>query len=141
MLTRLERAASDQRLLIEETSHELRTPISVLTTNADVLLADPNPTIELYRDGLERSRAAAARLQASIEELLVAARGRARTIDRRPADLMAIAGSVVDEARALTAPRPNMLTLTGPATAECSIDEPTVRRALSNLVDNAIRYA
>src|SRR5919108_176385 len=59
MLDRLERSAHTQRQLIEETSHELRTPLSVLTTNADVLLADPNPTIDGYRRGLERAKAAA----------------------------------------------------------------------------------
>ena len=59
MLDRLEHAAETQRQLIEEASHELRTPLSVLMTNADVTLAHPDPTIEIYRQGLERSRSAA----------------------------------------------------------------------------------
>lgn len=41
----------------------------------------------------------------------------------------------------LAAPQQIELTLSGPATVECSLDGPTVRRALSNLVDNAVRYA
>ena len=56
----LRHAAETQRRLVEETSHELRTPLSVLVVNADVLLADPDPTLEAYRRGLERSKAAAA---------------------------------------------------------------------------------
>ena len=56
------RAMTLQRHLIEETSHELRTPLSILTTNADVLLANPDPTIEHYRRGLERSPEPFARL-------------------------------------------------------------------------------
>lgn len=87
MLDRLERSADTQRKLIEDTSHELRTPLSVLVTNADVMLAHPNPTVELYREGLERSRSAAHRLRTTISELLVDARGQARMIDRRPTDL------------------------------------------------------
>ena len=141
MLDRLERAVDTQRRLVEETSHELRTPLSVLTTNADVLLADPNPTLGAYRKGLERSRSAAARLQATIDDLLVDARGRARTLDRRPADLVAIARAVVDDARVLAAPKRIALAVTGPPSAVCPVDEPTVRRAVSNLLDNAIRYA
>jgi signal transduction histidine kinase len=141
MLDRLERAADAQRQLIEETSHELRTPLSVLTTNADVLLADPDPTIDAYRRGLERSKAAAARLHATIDDLLVDARGRARTLDRRPADLAAIVRDVADEARVLAAARQIELAVTGPPTAVCSVDAPTVRRAIANLADNAVRYA
>lgn len=141
MLSRLEDAAETQRRLIEETSHELRTPLSVLATNAEVLLAHPNPTVEVYREGLERSKEAAARLQATIDELLVDARGRARTLDRRPADLMAIARDVVEDAQVLATPKGVDLSLTGPASAVCPVDEPTVRRGISNLVDNAVRYA
>ncbi|GAA3419479.1 sensor histidine kinase [Streptosporangium vulgare] len=33
------------------------------------------------------------------------------------------------------------LSVTGPPVAVCSVDEPTMSRAISNLVDNAIRYA
>lgn len=141
MLDRLEHAAAIQRELIEETSHELRTPLSVLATNADVLLAHPAPSVDVYRQGLERSKTAAARLQATIDELLVNARGRARTIDRRAADLMAIARGVVEDAQVLTAPKLIDVVLTGPASAACPLDEATVRRAISNLVANAIRYA
>lgn len=140
MLDRLEHAGDTQRRLVEEASHELRTPLSVLATNADVLLAHPEPTVEVYRQGLERSKAAAVQLQSVIDELLVDARGRARTIDRQPADLMAIVRGVVDDARVLAAPKHVALSLDGPATAVCSIDEQTVRRAVANLVDNAIRY-
>ena len=141
MLGRLELAADTQRQLIEEASHELRTPLSVLTTNADVLLAHPNPSVDVYREGLERSRTAAGRLQATIDELLVDARGRARTIDRQRADVMAVVGGVVDDARVVAAAKQVGLSLDGPPAAACSLDESTVRRAISNLVDNAIRHA
>jgi signal transduction histidine kinase len=141
MLDRLERAAGTQRELIEETSHELRTPLSVLATNAEVLLAHPAPTLAVYREGLERSRSAAARLQATIDGLLVDARGRARTIDRRPADLMAVVHSVVDDARVVASPRGVALSVSGPSSVVCPIDEPTVRRAVANLVDNAVGHA
>lgn len=141
MLDRLESAAQTQRRLVEETSHELRIPLSILLTNADVLLAHPAPTVEIYRHGLERSRTAADRLRRTIEELLVEARGRARTIDRRPADLMAVVRDLIADAGPLADARQVTLTMTGPPAATCRIDAPAVRRAVANLVDNAIRYA
>lgn len=141
MLDRLERAAETQRQLVEEASHELRTPLAVLATNADVVLAHPAATVEDYREGLERSRAAAARLQATIDGLLTEARQRARTLDRRPADLVALVQGVVDEARVLAAGKEVEVMQRGPAEATCSLDGPTVRRAVANLLDNAVRHA
>ncbi len=141
MLDRLEQSATTQQRLIEETSHELRTPLAVLSTNADVLLAHPEPTVELYRQGLERSQAAATRLTATVDGLLVEARGRARTLDRHPADLVAIVQEVVHEARLGATPRSVTLSLGGPPTVVCALDVPMVRRAVANLVDNAVRHA
>ncbi|MGI5145559.1 HAMP domain-containing sensor histidine kinase [Plantactinospora sp. CA-294935] len=141
MLDRLERAADTQRQLVEETSHELRIPLAVLVTNAEVLLTHPEPTVEVYRKGLERSRTAAVRLRATLDELLVDARGRARVLDRQPAELTAIVGRVLEDAGVLAAKRRIRLSVGGPPDASCAVDEPTVRRAVTNLVDNAIRYA
>jgi signal transduction histidine kinase len=138
LLERLERSAETQRRLIEEASHELRTPLSVLSTNAEVLLAHPKPTVELYRQGLDRSRRAADRLRHTIDELLVDARGRARVLDRRPTDLMALARDVAAE---LTVPGRAQVSVTGPAAVECAVDQLTVRRAIANLVANAVRHA
>ncbi|MDN5853151.1 MAG: HAMP domain-containing histidine kinase [Actinomycetia bacterium] len=141
MLERLEYAAHAQRRLIEDASHELRTPLTVLTTNAAVLLEHETPTVELYREGLERSRSAAVRMRTTIDDLLVDARGRARSINRSPTDVMAAARAVTVDARVLAESKDVALHLSGPADVECAVDAPTVQRALANLVDNAIRYA
>jgi two-component system OmpR family sensor kinase len=141
MLERLEHAAQTQRALIEETSHELRTPLAVLATNADVLLRHPAPTLELYREGLERSRAVAARLERTIDDLLVDARGRARTLDRRTGDLVAVARGAIEEAAVLAAARDVAISVDAPPAMPCRLDEPSVARAIANLLDNAIRHA
>jgi signal transduction histidine kinase len=141
MLDRLEAAADTQRRLIEETNHELRLPLAVLMTNADVVLAHPAPTEELYRQGLERSRAAVERLQATIEDLLVDARGRARTITRSPADLVPLVRDLAADARLLAAAKRVGVVVTVPESAVCRVEEATVRRAVANLLDNAVRHA
>jgi len=141
MLDRLEGAADTQRRLIEETSHELRTPLAVLATNAEVALAQPDPTVGSLRQGLERSQGAVARLQATIDQLLAEARGRARTLTHRPADLVAVVRAAVDETGPLAAAAGVELAVTCPDEAVCALDEPTVRRAVLNLLDNAVRHA
>ncbi|MEV0753432.1 MarR family transcriptional regulator [Streptosporangium sp. NPDC050280] len=54
---------------------------------------------------------------------------------------MALVRGVVEHAGVLAAGKEIGLSVTGPSTAVCPVDEPTVNRAISNLVDNAIRYA
>jgi signal transduction histidine kinase len=141
MLARLSDAAELQHRLIEETSHELRTPLAVLSTNADVLLAHPQATVEVYREGLQRSKDTARRLSTIIDELLVDARGRARTVDRRPADLVEIARAALDASRPLAAAREVGLDLDAPGELPCRLDRPSIERAITNLVDNAVRHA
>jgi signal transduction histidine kinase len=141
MLDRLQQAADTQRQLIEETSHELRTPLSVLAANADVVLTQPDPDVTAYREGLERSKAAAERMLRTIEDLLAAARGRARTLDREPSDVVAVVRDVVDEARVLAVAKPVDLVVGSPGSVPASVDPVTVRRAVANLVDNAVAHA
>ena len=141
MLERLEGAADTQRRLVEETSHELRTPLAVLVTNAEVVLSQPDPTEADYRRAIERSVAAADRLRSTVDDLLVDARGRARVIDRQPSELVDLVRGIVDEARVLAAHAEVGVGLAAPASVPIAVDEPTVRRALSNLVGNAVRHA
>jgi signal transduction histidine kinase len=141
MLDRLQRSAEAQQQLIEQTSHELRTPLAVITTNADVVLAHPSPTPAVYREGIERSRAAALRLQSTIDDLLIDARASARTTATAPVDLVAVARDAIAQARPLADAKQITLALTAPDAALCPVDEPSVRRAIGNLLDNAVRYA
>jgi len=141
MLDRLHRAAVSQHQVIDEISHELRTPIAVLVTNADVRLASRDPSLELYREGLEQSRRTADRMLATLERLLVDARGSARSLDRHPADLMEILRGVVAEMTVVGAARDIRVGFTGPPSVTGSWDSTTVARAVTNLVDNALRHA
>jgi signal transduction histidine kinase len=80
-------------------------------------------------------------MRATIDELLVDARGRARAVGRNPADLAAITAEVVETARVLGSGRGVELVIAGAPAVPCRLDEVSVRRALTNLLDNAIRHA
>lgn len=136
----LAEAIALQERLMEETSHELRTPLAVLSNNAQVLLAHPNPTIEVYRQGLERSETVAQRMSETIDSLLVDARGRARTVDRVPTDLVELTGSVVEALGPLATKRGIALVLDAPEAVDAAVDQSSVGRAISNLITNAIQH-
>lgn len=134
------RSLTLQRHLIEETSHELRTPLSVLTANAEVALGDPEPTLESYRAGLERSAVVAERMRRVLESLLVDARGRARTVDRRPTDVTRLVRSSVDSLRPLAEERGLRLDLVDDGPVRARVDPASVERAVTNLVANGLRH-
>ncbi len=134
------RSLTLQRHLIEETSHELRTPLSILTTNAEVLLADPDPTLEGYRRGLERSADVADRMGRVIETLLVDARGRTRVVDRNPVDLARLVRTAVDTHGPLAVEAGITVEVMAEGSVRAKVDPTTVERAVSNLVANGIRH-
>ena len=141
MLDRLHRAATIQRHVVDEVSHELRTPIAVLIANADVRLAGTGADLGWYRDGLEQSRRTAEGMLVTLERLLADARSEARTLDRHPVDLVDLVRGVGAEMTVVGARNQVTVDLTGPDTLTGSWDGPTVARAVTNLVDNAIRHA
>jgi signal transduction histidine kinase len=141
MLDRLRDAALLQRDVLDEISHELRTPIAVLIANADVRLANDGPTTEWLRDGLEQSRRTAGRMGHILERLLVDARGQARSIDRHPADLIELVRGVVEEMEAVGADRHVAVQLTGRDRLVGPWDMAMVAQAVTNVLDNAVRHS
>ncbi|HEV7721807.1 MAG TPA: HAMP domain-containing sensor histidine kinase [Iamia sp.] len=141
MLDRLERAVTTQGALIEEASHELRTPLAVVLTSADVALSHPGPTLDEHRAALERCRAAAQRMRSTVDDLLVEARGRARSLDRQPVDLVALVRTVAADVAVVAVAADVEVVVRGPGALPGAVDEASVRRALANLVDNAVRHA
>ena len=89
MLGRLDAAFDSQRLFVANASHELRTPLSVIRTELEVTLSDPDADVaELRRMG-EVVESAAERAQRLVASLLTLARlqavGRGRAGGRRAA--------------------------------------------------------
>ena len=141
MLARLHLAATQQRQVIDEISHELRTPIAVLVTNADVRLARADPSVEWLRDGLEQSRLTAERMRTVLERLLIDARSDAQAVDRHPADLMDVVRAVVSEVSVVAAAKDVQVSVDGPAHVSGSCDTALLARAITNLLDNAVRHS
>nr|WP_232794779.1 HAMP domain-containing sensor histidine kinase [Kitasatospora sp. NRRL B-11411] len=135
-LDRLEDAGQRQRRFIADASHELRSPIAVLRTQLEVALAHPDPELwpELLADALQDT----VRLQDLATDLLLLARLDAAdpvatqlldldvlfadVLDARIADRVPVRAELADGARVL-----------GSRT--------WLTRLLTNLVDNAQRYA
>jgi len=139
MLERLQESMEAQRRFVANASHELRSPLTVIRTEADVALADPDADVaELRRMG-EAVLEATDRTEALLDGLMVLARSQRGLVRRRPADLAVAARRAADEAS--SAARAAGLDLTVDAgEAPVTGDDHLLARLVGNLVDNAVRY-
>src|SRR6478672_4425232 len=74
LVARLRAALSTQRRFMADASHELRTPVSVIRSAAEVTLSKPSRHEADYRDALGIAGDEARRLGALVEDMLVLAR-------------------------------------------------------------------
>lgn len=140
MLERLDRAFRSQRRFLAQTSHDLRTPLSVIRTNLDVLLSDPDTTVEDWRTAAQVAVGTVERMSVMIDDLLAAARLGIGSRPLVPVDLAEVAERVAEELR----PRleADGLTLSlDVRTVTVQGDADTLARAITNLLDNATKFS
>ncbi len=136
-------ALTMQRRFVSDASHELRTPVTLLSTRVQLLsrrlARDPSTSDDVRRD-LDGVVADTRALGDLLDELLVAAEpGLEREVG--PVDLPDLVGSVVAAASAAAAERGLRLDTGALAPVVVEVSEPAVRRALTALVDNALDHA
>jgi two-component system sensor histidine kinase MprB len=145
MLERLEtsRAALDlsvsaQRQLVADASHELRTPVTSLRTNVEVLLSGAELEAEdrerLLRDVVEQSE----ELSNLVSDLIEVARGDTPPAEPVEIRLDQLVEEALDRARR-NAPAVRYLEQLEPVTV--SGDPDRLARAINNLLDNAALHA
>jgi signal transduction histidine kinase len=140
MLDRLQATFSAQRQFVANASHELRTPLSVIRTELDVTLADPDADAEELRRMAAVVRSATLRAGHLVEALLLLARTDGMGIGLfEPVDLAAVVGSAWQPISGDAARRGLSAALhTGPAPA--AGDPTLLERVAGNLLENAVRH-
>lgn len=127
MQGRIDRLIADRTQALAAVSHDLRTPIARLRLRAGFV-----------EDG-EAARAIDADLdemEAMIDSTLAYLRGETESEPRRPVDLVAMIGTLCDAAADAGA----AVTYAGPSQARLVCSPVTLKRAFSNLIDNAVKY-
>jgi signal transduction histidine kinase len=142
MLVRWQGAFADMVRFTADASHELRTPISLTRTTAELALTRPR-TPDEYRTALAEIHAHSERMSALVEDLLTLARADAGV--ELPAlsvlDVREVAADVAREVRPQAARRSLDLqvSLAGRPLLVCGGRE-SLRRLLLILLDNAVKY-
>jgi heavy metal sensor kinase len=141
MLARLDAAFSAQQRFLADASHELRNPLAIIRTNADIALSDPDPHPEDLREAMMVVKRASDRMARLVDDLLALARREAPTLANEPVDL----GRAVTEAsEEFLAPAEARGIVLDRAIAPGIVvmgDQDALKRAVANLVENAVRLA
>jgi two-component system OmpR family sensor kinase/two-component system sensor histidine kinase QseC len=140
LLARLDRAFAAQREFIADAAHELRSPLTALRLQLQLL--DRAPDAEARSAARQWLGAAVERSIHLVEQLLTLARSdpSQHAVPMRPVDLCAVAAEAAADSRVLAAARGIDLSLeTGPP-VWMEGDAEGLRTLARNLVDNAVRY-
>ena len=124
--------------------HELRTPLNAIKGFADLLRAEiDGPLTPAQREDVDAIASAGAHLLRLVDDVLdlsAIASGRYQ-IERRACDVGALTREVVAEAQGIARGREVTLSVEGDDAAEVYGDPVALRRALTNLVLNAVTHA
>ncbi len=139
---RLEQSFDELRRFTADASHELRTPLTSIRSVGEVALREPRDA-EGYRDVIGSMLEEADRLARLVDGLLTLSRADSdRVVLRRERfDLLALTRDVVSDLGVLAEEKQQELAVEADASVEIDADRDVLRRALANLVDNAIKYS
>lgn len=138
MLGALEDSRRAQRQLVADASHELRTPVATIRTNLEVLARNPDLPAEDRVPLLEDLIGESAELGTLIEDLLESAR---ESDVAEPFAVIPLDTLVTSELARWSRRHPDAVLVSSLEPALIRGRERRLRRALANLLDNAIKWS
>lgn len=138
MLDRLEAAFTGQRAFVADASHDLRTPLTIIKGQLDVLARNPDPDPEDVHRVTGQVKAATVRMEKLVEDLLLLARtdsGVQAELERAELEPLLAA-----EVEAFSETSDRKIELGDVTDRAVSIDRERMARAVSNLIANAIAH-
>jgi signal transduction histidine kinase len=139
MLDRLAESFDTQRRFVANASHELRSPLTVIRSEAEVALANPRPDLDELRGMAESVVQASRRTEALLASLLILARSQRGLLHSEPVDLATVAGEAADAA-SLTAGSESVRLDARLEPVVVDGDGSLLERLVANLIENGIRY-
>ena len=141
VLERLGSALATQRRFMADASHELRTPVSIMRTAADVTLSQPVRDEGDYREALATVSQQSSRLTRLVDDMLVLARadGGGYPVIMAPVDLTTLVNECIREL-SMRAEDKSIEIRSALEPISLKGDESLLRRMFSNLLGNALAY-
>lgn len=140
MLSRLEEAFLRQKRFTANAAHELKTPLAILKTGAQVLSSDPSATRKEYQDYAQKNLTTVNRLSVIVDDLLLLASvGEGRNQEREKVYLEPLFEAIQGELSQHLEQRNISLMF---QCGEISVmgNDVFIYRAFFNLVENSCKY-
>lgn len=138
MADRIERLLVGERRLLEDVSHELRSPLARLTMAVKLARASPDPAAAL--DRIDRHLERLTSLTGAIVEM-IRIEGDPQVQRWEPVDLGELVAELIGDCCAEAEPRACRIRLAGHIANPIICDRELVRRALENVLCNAVRFS
>ena len=140
MLDRLERSFDGMRRFTADASHELRSPLTVVRTTVEVALARPRSRDD-YQNVLRSVQSEIVHMGRVLDQLLVLAQADAGSLRPLPGalDIADMLEELAARWRGAADAKQVQIVAEMPEVGTVNADPDLLRRALDNLVDNAIR--
>ncbi len=141
LLARLAEAFARERQFISDASHELKTPLTSINANAQMLLRWGDDDRAIRRESLETIAKESAALAVMVNGMLTLAKAdRGDDMPKEPVSLAQVASEVVQNAASRAGEKGIALRFTHEGTPIVFGDPSLLRQLVSNLVDNALKF-
>ncbi len=142
LLEKIDASASQMRSFIADAAHELKTPVAIVRTEAELSLSGSR-SVEELREALRAIAAQSERLSRLVSDLTLLAEGQVleQPVERRLVDLDELVQEVVQSLRPISAGREIAVSVVSAGSAEYRGDERLLRRIATNLLENAVKFS
>jgi two-component system, OmpR family, sensor kinase len=142
LLARLQEAFARERQFISDASHELKTPLTSINANAQLLLRWGDRDEAIRRESIETIQHESATLAEMVNGMLMLAKAdRGDAIPKEPVSLAMVAQEAVRGAAPRAAEKELRLLCEAPTPSPLVEGDPQLLRQLaSNLIDNALKF-
>ena len=141
MLGRLEAAFARERRLIADASHELKTPLTVINANAQMLERWGDRDEKVRREAIETIRAESANMARVLNAMLTLAKtDEPGALAMEPTDLSSVVKDAASGLRPAAEQKGLSLTIDAAAPAVVMGEPGLLRQLVTNLTENAIKF-
>lgn len=139
----VERTMNQQKQFIADISHELKTPIAVISTNADIIISHEDSTVRDEKKWLDYIKDAAARMTDMINTMLYLAKSEEdeAVIELKEFELSSAAYEISLPFESICFEKGKELTINIDPDILIKGDEVSIKQLMVILIDNAVKYS